>query len=223
MTQNRLPWILLLIGFLTSVPAFAQFTPIAQPTTVYTNGTTLFPITVADNTALTSLTVGAQTITFSQTMTAGTVPTNWATWGSPPNTEGSTPRILVTAATNLTLALNTPAQILGFEIEPDSITAVTITATFRSGAVVLGSISRSFSGYSSALLAAASDPLQPITAVDISAPNSSGFAIAQLRDLPATGTTSIPTLSFAALAGLALALAGLGLILARRAGPAASF
>jgi hypothetical protein len=42
-TLNRLLWILLLIGCQTSVPAFAQFTPIVQPMMAYTDGTTLFP------------------------------------------------------------------------------------------------------------------------------------------------------------------------------------
>jgi hypothetical protein len=220
-TLIRSLWILLPIAFLTSVPGFAQFTPIAQPTAAYTSGTTLFPITVTDGTSVSSLAAGGQTITFSQTMTAGTVPATWLTWGSPPNTEGSTPRVLVTSGTSLTLTLDTPAQILGFEIEPNNVTPVTITAAFRNGAVILGTVTLSFSGYSSALLAAASDPSQPITAVDISAPASNGFAIARLRDFPTTVTT--PTLSFPALAGLALALAGLGVMLARRARPAASF
>src|SRR6516225_11019966 len=73
-----------------------SFTPIAQPDAAYTGGTTNLASHIpADGTALTSLSDGTETITFSSTVTAATVPSTFTTWGSPPATESSTPRVLV--------------------------------------------------------------------------------------------------------------------------------
>ena len=86
-----------------------SFTPIAQPGdnlpngTVYTAGTTNLASDIpADGTTTTSLTDGIETVSFSQTMTAATVPGGgFSNWGSPPNTETNTPRVLLTLPSTL--------------------------------------------------------------------------------------------------------------------------
>jgi len=209
------------------VPAFAQFTVISTPTAAYTGATTLIPITVPDCTVLNSLSDGSQTVTFSMPVTvntAGVFPENcsgWATWGSPPNTEGNSPRIVDTTVTSITLTVAAPSRTFGFEIEPqNSCPSVSpcpynITATYYNGATQLGAVSRSIDGNAGALLEAASSGT-PITSVVITAAaGSGGFGIAQFRyALPAPPT--IPTMHPGALAGLGLLLAAAASLLARR-------
>src|ERR1700722_19779171 len=67
-----------------------SFTPIAQPGdtlpngTGYTAGTTNLASHIpADGATTTSLTDGIESVSFSQTMTAATVPVTFATWGFP--------------------------------------------------------------------------------------------------------------------------------------------
>src|SRR5947199_387578 len=109
-------------GFAICLPAFGQFSPISTPTPAYLSGTLAMTLTVPDSTVLSALTAGTQTITFSSSMTALTVGAvgGWGFWGSPPQTESSTPRVLATPAdlTGLTMTLASPVNTVGFEIEP---------------------------------------------------------------------------------------------------------
>jgi hypothetical protein len=167
---------------------------------------------------LTSLTNGTQTITLSTAFIAQTVPSVvWGTWGSPPNTESSTPRILAstTAVTSVTLTLSLPSTTFGFEIEPNVYNTFTVSVDFYNGSTLLGTVSRTINGNAGALLAAASGTTTPITSVVITTPASAnGFAMAQFRYAKANPPT-IPTLSTAALSALGLLLAGAGALLAR--------
>jgi hypothetical protein len=150
----------------------------------------------------------------------------WEFWGSPPNTESATPRVLATPAneTSLTIALGTPVNTFGFEIEPANSggfppTAFLFTTTFLNGTNTLGTVSRSVTFNGAMLIAATSTT--PITGVRITAaPTAGGWAIAELRsgNLP-TALASVPAISPAALGALALLLAFAGAILARRALP----
>ena len=203
------------LGLAGCVPAFGQFSPILTPTLSYTGSTTLIPITAPDTTPLTSLTDGTETITLSTAFSAETVPDlDWATWGSPPNTESSTPRILAnfTPVTSVTLTLSLPASTFGFEIEPDQVGSFLVNVNFYNGSTLLGTVSRNISGNAGALLTAASATAR-ITSVVITIPaGADGFGMAQFRYATAI---PVPTLSTAALGALGLLLAGAGALLAR--------
>ena len=215
-----------------SIPAFAQFSAIATPTATYTGSTTLIPITQPDcsgspapgnPTTLNSLSTGPQTVTFSTAMTvntAGVFPNcggGWASWGAPPNTESSTPRVVDTTSTSLTMTLAVPSSTFGFEVEPANSCPISfpcpynITATFFNGATQLGAISLNLNGNAGAMLEAASSTT-PITRVVIAAaPGSGGFGIAQLRYAPFTAPVTVTTLSDTALLALAFLLGTAGL------------
>ena len=125
-----------------------SFTPIALPgdtlpnSVVYTSGTTnLASLIPMDGDTTTTLTDGTQTLTFSRAMTAATAPTTWANWGSPPNTESATPRVLYTTSESpLTLNLSKPADVFGFEMEQDNFGTFSLTASFYEGATLVGSV-----------------------------------------------------------------------------------
>lgn len=209
MTQTRR--FLLGLGLVGLLPAFGQFTPISAPTDSYIAGTQLAPITAANLSVVTSVTNGSQTVTFSTPLQARTVPSSWATWGSPPNTESSTPRVVaeITGSIGaLTLTLSAPATTVGFEVEPNANTH-SITADFRNGATSLGTITRSTSGSSGALLFAATTTT-PITSVVLTIPTAAaGFALAQVRTNVGV-VTGVPTLGPAALIILTLLILAYG-------------
>lgn len=204
------------LGLAGCIPAFGQqFSPISTPTASYTGSTTLIPITAPDDTPLTSLTNGTETITLSTAFYAETVPNfAWNTWGSPPNTESSTPRILAnfTPVTSVTLTLSLPAATFGFEVEPDQDGSFPVSVNFYNGSTLLGTVSRNITGDAGALLMAASSTT-PITSVVITIPaGADGFAMAQFRY---ANVSSVPTLSTAAFGALGLLLTGAGALLAR--------
>ena len=135
------------VGFLERLEerTLLSFTPIAQPGDtlptgpVYTAGTTNleshFP---ANGDTTTTLTDGTETITFSQTMTTDTTPSNW---GSPPATETNTPAVLFNDTTDtVTMTLSKPANVFGFEAQPDNFVTANLTATFFEGATSVGTI-----------------------------------------------------------------------------------
>ena len=168
-----------------------------------------------------SITNGIQTVSFSNNLDIHTVPTSgWATWGSPPNTESATPRVVGTysALTSFTMTLSVPSYTVGFEIEPESFDSPTysITATFRNGVTTLGSITRSVAGNAGALLAAASSGT-PITSVVLTIPSGAqGFAIAQFRYGTTNPFLTVPVLSTTGVCGLGALLAAAGALLARK-------
>jgi len=168
-----------------------SFTPIAQPNAAYVAETTNLKGAIpADGTSITSLSDGSETVTFSSSVVAATVPSGgWSTWNSPPATESAIPRVLTDiGATSLTMTLSKPAVIFGFEAEGDNFSTQTLTATFMSGATTIGSIPLSVNGNSGALLFAATTNTA-FTSVVLSAPaGANGFAIAELRYDPAATT-----------------------------------
>jgi hypothetical protein len=161
-----------------------SFTAIAAPTLAYTSTTFNMAASIpANGTTLTTLADGTETLTFSGTLTAGTVPATWTTWNTPPAVESSTPRIFGSDANSVTISLSAPAVTFGVEVEPSNFASHSITATFMDGASVVGTVSRNVSGNSGALLFAGTTD-QLFTSVVITADGSSeGFALAQPRYL----------------------------------------
>src|ERR1044072_1606326 len=181
----RTNWILrtVLCGIaLGAVPLFAQPFTIATPTAQYTSSTTVIPITTANLDTATTLSGGGQTLTFSPSLLALNVPSIWPVWGAPPNTEGTPTRVLATNinVTAATITLSSPQATFGFEIEPASASGThTMTATFFSGATPIAVVTQNIP-YNGARLIAVSHTT-PISSVQISAPTSGGFALAQFR------------------------------------------
>jgi PEP-CTERM motif len=166
-----------------AAPAKADFVPIPQPNVAYTSSTTQIPVVGADFTNINSISDGTLTVGFSSALNIRTVPGSWATWGSPPNTEGATPRVLFcVSCTTLTLNLSTPFRTFGFELEPNNFQIFSVTAEFFNGATSIGSITRLVNGTSGALLFAALTNTDQFTRVVITSPaGADGFAIARLR------------------------------------------
>jgi hypothetical protein len=150
----------------TSVRASVVF---SQPGTSYFAETNLLNFTAPDEALINSLTDGIEIVSFSSvtsSMRASTVGDDWFTWGSPPNTETSTPRVLWSGqddnfdpVTTVTFLLSVPVSIFGFEAEPSDFGTHTMAATFFMGGTVEQTISLDVSGNSGAMLfAAEADP-----------------------------------------------------------------
>jgi len=220
MRLNRTVATAVWLGLAGCIPAFAAFNVISTPVAAYTGATTLIPITLPDGNATTTLADGTQTISFSAPLLAATVPGTWLTWGSPPNTESSTPRLLTDiGGTSLTMTLAVPSYTFGFEIEPNGAgetqAAYLITAQFYNGATLLGTMSQNINWQSGALLAAGSDS-SPITSVVITAPPSAnGFAMAQFRYSTTIIVPITPAPNTGVTGGLAMLLLAAGTLLAR--------
>lgn len=164
----------------------ADFIPIAQPDAAYLAATTLIPITVADDEIVTSLSDGFQTITIDPTL-AKTVPTTWLEWGSPPNAETATPRVLYTGfgIVFLTMNLEVPSRIFGIEIQGNLIGAEPeVFVTFYRNGNEVGTIGMPVGGEDSPLLFAASTTTSPFDSVTVAIDflvDDSGFGMAQFR------------------------------------------
>jgi hypothetical protein len=171
---------LCLLLLLASV-ASAGIIPIAQPTPTYTSETTLLDFSALDYDIVSQISDGTLTVSFlsggSPTlMDVDVVPDNWATWGSPPATENSTPSVLDSDSgySDVVLSFSSPLEIFGVELEPDDMSTHTITATFYDGETPVGSVQQSVSGDAGALLFAASGG--PFDSVDISSDIDVGMA-----------------------------------------------
>ncbi len=174
------------------LPARAQFTPIAQPDVSYLAATTLLPISDPDFSAVSSLTDGTVTVSFDTSLVALTVPTTWASWGAPPDTASTTPRVLWTNGfTSITLTLSAPLTLFGLEAQPNTQVMSPITASFFSGASTVGSIMQNVDGNAGARLFAATS-MGSFDRVVLS--STDDFAIAQVRSgSPAPTYTITPT------------------------------
>src|SRR5262245_35598754 len=153
-----------------------------QPTLAYTFGTSLIPLTDPDFSPVSSLSAGGVSVLFSTLMESLTVSTTWDTWGSPPDTESDTPRVLFSLfEPSVELSFSSPLSTFGFEAQPNAPGVYNITAAFFNGTVPIVTISRDLDGISGARLFAASSD-QRFTRVLIEGdPNADGFAIAQIR------------------------------------------
>lgn len=167
---------------LTCVSARADFVTIPQPTSAYLSSTTLLDFTDPDFTLISSLSGGGETLSYDNPLDEQTVPVSWGTWGSPPATETSTPRVGYTEGNStLTITLSNPASTFGLEIEPDFPFVEETTADFYSGSALAGVIDLFPNGDSGALLFAGSTTTDPFTSVVITNLADDDFAIAQQR------------------------------------------
>src|SRR3954452_2957213 len=123
-------------AFLLSIQAAnGQLTQIPLPDDAYTGSTTLIPITGADFETTPTLADPNLTVAFSTLMEKFTAGDSWSTWGSPPATEGTTPRVLSPADlafTSISLVFDQPLSTFGLEAQPDAFTqgAFPITLDF---------------------------------------------------------------------------------------------
>ena len=152
------------------VPACSHAdTIIPLPSPSYIAETSLLSFAAPDEALISSITNGSETVSFvsvTSLMRASTVGDDWSTWGSPPNTESSTPRVLWSGqddnfnpVTTLSFVLSAPVSIFGFEAEPGLLDTHTMLATFYMGATVEQTISLDVSGNGGArLFAAQADP-----------------------------------------------------------------
>ena len=178
-----------LTAHVQAAPAPAQIiqptaiSPITNPDQAYLDATTKIDISQLDFGSMhNSITDGTLTVTFSDPLEkAGPVPTGWATWSSPPESESANPDVLYRDGNTLTLILSAPVTIFGFELEPAPFGTNTFTVDFYNNNILLGGVSRMVDGDAGARLFALSStsPDLPINRVQINGP--SDFAIAQVR------------------------------------------
>lgn len=169
-----------LCALLVSATVSAAFIPISQPDPSYLSATSRMDFAAPDFDVVPSLTDGIQTVTFDIGLVALSVPTTWSTWGSPPDTESATPRVLWTnGLTDLTLDLLAPALTFGFEAQPNAVVPFDITADFFSLGNLIGSITLNVSGSAGALLFAATSTPDPFDRIVVS--STGDFAIANVR------------------------------------------
>jgi hypothetical protein len=160
-------------------PAFAGVSQITSPTAGYTGSTTLLAIADPDFTSINSLSNGVFTVSFGAAVQERSVPGDWSTWGSPPDTEGATPRILYTnGASSLTMDFSSAVSTFGFEAEPDDFAVETFTIEYFLGGVSQGSFSRDIDGGAGARLLAGSGSFDRVVVTDSAGDD---FAIGQLR------------------------------------------
>jgi hypothetical protein len=169
----------------------AAFVQIVNPDAAYLSSTIKAPITAPDNGVFNTLTAGAFQLTLSTELSAGTVPGNWATWGSAPDAEESAPRVgILFNSSSWTLTLSEPVSTFGVEVEPNQFSAFDFTLNFFQNATQIGSITRSVDGQAgSRLFAGTASGGDYITSVTMISGDSSGFAAAQFR---VAGVTAVP-------------------------------
>ena len=191
--KTRIALLALAATALTCSSTRADFITIAQPTSTYTGTTTLLDFTDPDFTLISSLSGGGETLSYDNQLDERTVPASWATWGSPPATETSTPRVGYTGGPSmLTISLSSPASTFGLEIEPDNDAIEETTADFFSGSTLEGTIDLFPNGNAGALLFAASTSTDPFTSVVITNLTGDDFAIAQQRFTLASSSVPEP-------------------------------
>jgi len=204
---------------LSAAPLQAAFVQIPQPDAAYTSSTTLIPITGMDGDTLIALSDANLTITFSTLMQEFTAGDTWSSWGSPPATEGNTPRVLSPFdffnVTSVTMNFSQGLTIFGLEAEPDGFTQGTfpMRLDFFNGATLIGTVSYpAVDPFGGAVLFAASS-MTPITSATLTVEGNANFppgvdpGMAQFRYALAA-TQSVPeggsAIGLVALAILAL-------------------
>lgn len=175
----------LLFGLIASPAMAVGITQITQPDAAYVGATTKIDISgLTDYTNYSSITDGYLTVSFDTAMNKRTVPGSWATWASPPHTETNTPHVLFTGYTDdMTMAMDKPCRIFGFELEPNPFTDVDYDVDFilLDGSTVVGTISMTINGSAGARLIAAEAEGASFNKIVIDSNNTNGFAIAQVR------------------------------------------
>lgn len=166
----------------TPVECCSCFNTINEPNEEYLNSTKKIDIsTLVNGSHYSSITDGFQTINFSPSVTKLTVPSGWATWSAPPFSESATPPVLYSNGSfSLTLNLNRPSCIFGFELEPNPFANISFTVKFYSDQTLVGTITKVINGRAGARLIAAETSCDNLfNKVVIT--GGSDFAIAQVR------------------------------------------
>jgi hypothetical protein len=168
------------LGAIALAAPASAFVVINDPDAVYRTDTTLLGVPASPS-ARDSWGDPDLTVFFSTSLLPLTVGAGWATWGSPPHTEQSNPRIFWTQGANeLTFTFSSPVDVWGFEAQPNPFAVFSITADFFSGATMLGTITRPVDGNAGArLFAAVADFGTSFTHVRVR--SDVDFAVAQLR------------------------------------------
>jgi hypothetical protein len=164
----------------------AAFKAIKSPTAKYVAKTCAIDLSaIPDFTVVSSVTGCGVTVTFSTPMEKRSVPGSWATWGSPPDTEGDTPNVLYTGgATDVTLTYSNKNRRVGVEAEPNPFEVHPFTATFRNnGGLTLGVVSRDIDGSAGARLLAGDGgrPKKHNKTATLEISSDVDFAIGQIR------------------------------------------
>jgi hypothetical protein len=148
--------------------------------------------TLSNHTVISTITDGTISVAFSDTVQKGKVPATFATWGSPPATESSTPPVLETFnqpnPVVRTLDFSLPVTVFGVEAEGVSFSPDLFEMDFYSDGILEGSISEEIDGEDSARILGgySSTPFDSVVITDETAGDS--FAIAQVRYAAAINT-----------------------------------
>lgn len=168
-------------------PTLAQFTPISQPDAAYLGGTTLIPLSDPDFTTVSVLRSNALTVSIATAAEVRSVSASYPPWGTPPDTESATPRVLRTPTQvfSNTFSFSTSLVTFGLEVQPEGSGFFPVTASFFQDTgttfTLVGTITRDVRGDKGALLFAASSSV-PFNVVGVTVDSrSSAFAVAQLR------------------------------------------
>jgi hypothetical protein len=168
--------------------SIASFKKFSTPTAKYVSKTCAIDLSaIPDFTVVNSVTGCGVTVSFSIPMEKRSVPNSWATWGSPPDTEGNTPNILYTAGgTSVTLTYSSKGRRVGVEVEPNQFQVESFTAIFRKGnGNTVGTINRAdVDGNAGAKLlagATGAEAKQYVKSLVITDNSGDDFSIAQIR------------------------------------------
>jgi len=177
---------------LSVAPLQAGFVQIPQPNAAYTSSTTLLPIPGNDFDTTLTLSDANLTVTFSTLMEVFTAETTWASWGSPPATEGNMTKVLSPfdfTLTSVTMTFSKPLTTFGLEAEPDGFTqgSFPMRLDFFNGVTPIGTVSYSAVDPIGGAVLFAATSMTPITSATITVegnqnlPEGTDPGIARLR------------------------------------------
>ncbi|WP_309645828.1 PEPxxWA-CTERM sorting domain-containing protein [Phenylobacterium sp.] len=183
------------VALAAAAQAQAAVIQIAAPDAAYVSATTLLAITAPDFDIVTGLGDSDLTLTFDASE-ARTVGVTWLTWGSQPDTEGDSPRVLFSqAATQITFDFSRLVSTFGFEAEPDLFTS-DFTVEYYRGGVSQGTITRTIDGLGGARLLAASGQFDKAVVTSAGDPFAFGQVRYALSVVPEPATWGLMILGF---------------------------
>ena len=182
----------------TVLRAQSSWQVISSPNADYVTGTSKLLITGPDNIPVQNFADGTiqasflqfPDTTFTLTLSTKTVGVSWPNWSSPPDSESSTPRCLFfpyndNYAGSFFICFSRPLQTFGLEIQlQDPTITNNVTAKFYKGRLLVGSVTRTIGGASSARLLAAHSDTTFFDSIQIQGPSSqpvTGYAVAEIR------------------------------------------